>query len=397
MRRKKAKYGVISYPVALRVPDDDGRYADFYYQDILDEVPGGIRLLHGPISRGDKKTRKGVLNLDLSLIYLLAAVLARILPVKSDSGAYARLAGMISANFPMDGMDALSLARWFSAFWWRSKLKGMFFRALGLKTVLVINSSEYSIVRAAISSGIKAVELQHGIYTENHPDILSNDVVLKYGREALFLPDVIGLYGGYWVDLLRPAYAGTNVRVVPVGNSICDWARGERARRYVENRSSVTILVTTQGVQQKELIEFIKSSLSAVTSKISFIVKLHPSYDKDKMLYLSGFEDDGRVQVIAGNEPPATFDLLAMVDLHASIASACHYDALMLGVPTIVVGLPGSELMVPLIENGGAVMASDPGSMTRIISDQEWIMPSEADQEHYCRSDFIKNIKREII
>lgn len=396
LRRKKTKYGVVSYPVALRVPDDDDRYADFYYQSILDEIPGGVRLLHGPMSRKEKKTKRGILNLDLSIIYLMAAVLARIFPVRSEDGAYIKLADLISRNFPMDGMDELSLARWFSVFWWRSKLKGIFFRIIGLQSVLMINSSEYSIVSAAVSSGIKAVELQHGIYTENHPDVLSNDVVLTYGREALFLPDVIGLYGNYWADRLRPIYIGSDVRVVAVGNSICDWARGERVKKHSRNRTPLTILVTTQGMQQKELIEFIKESLAVIPLPVSFIIKLHPSYDKDKMLYLSEFRDDDRVRVVAGNELPATFDLLAMVDVHASIASACHYDALMMGVPTIVLGLSGSELMTPLIENGSAAMANDPESMARIISDQEWIMPSRESQEYYCRSDFINNLKNEM-
>ncbi len=397
LRRKKTKYGVVSYPVALRTPDEDGRYADFYYQSILDGIPGGVRLVHGPMARKAKKTKRGVLNLDLSIIYLMATVLARVFPVRSDDGAYIKLADLISRNFPMDGMDALSLARWFSVFWWRSKLKGMLFRMIGLKTVLMINSSEYSIVHAAISNGIKTVELQHGIYTENHPDVLSNDVVLTYGRKALFLPDVIGLYGGYWADLLQPTYAGANVRVVSVGNSICDWARGERTKKYSGGRSPLTILVTTQGMQQKELMRFIKESLAVIPLEVSVIIKLHPSYDKDKIPYLSEFQDDDRVRIIAGDELPATFDLLAMVDLHASIASACHYDALMMGVPTIVIGLSGSELMMPLIENGGALMANDPESMIRIISDKKWIMPSGKSQEYYCRSNFIKNIKKEII
>lgn len=396
-RRKKTKYGVVSYPVALRAPDEDGRYADFYYQSILDEISGGVRLLHGPMSRKEKKTKRGVLNLDLSIIYLMATVLARVFPVRSDDGAYTKLADLISRNFPMDGMDALSLARWFSVFWWRSKLKGMFFRMIGLKSVLMINSSEYSIVSAAVSSGIKAVELQHGIYTENHPDVLSNDVVLTYGRKALFLPDVIGLYGDYWVNLLQPTYAGADVRVMPVGNSICDWARDKRTKKGTENRETLTVVITTQGMQKEELVEFIKKTLVSISLRVFFIIKLHPSYDTDKMFYLSRFEGDDRVRVIAGNELPSTFELLAMVDLHASIASACHYDALMMGVPTIVVGLPGSELMAPLVENGDAVMANDSWSMTRIITNQEWTVLSRESQEYYCRSNFVKNIQKEIV
>lgn len=387
-KRKKARYGVISYPVALKVPDADGRYGDFYYQSILEAIPGGVRLSYKSVSRGNKKARTGVLDIDLSGIYLLASILARVFPVRSKDGAYADLAAIVSKNFSVEGMNSLSLEKWFSVFWWRSWSMGVFFKLLGLHTILTINQSEYSMVSGAHAKGIKTIELQHGIYTENHPDALANHVILKYGKTALFLPDVIALYGDYWVDRLGPIYAGSSVHVMAVGNAACDWGRARRGKKHVKDDSKITVLVTTQGIQRRELAEFVKYSLAFITVNIKFIIKLHPSYDKDKAFYINIFEDEGRVLVVSGDESPATSDLLEIVDLHASIASACHYDALAIGVPTAVIGLPRSELMRPLIENGSAVLLKSPQEMANLINTKAWISPEEKIQEYYCKSGF---------
>lgn len=393
MRRAKTRYGVISYPIALKISDDDGRYADFYYQSILDEIPGGVRLLHGPITRGEKRPRKGVLNLDLSLVYLLASLLAKLLPVRSADGAYFKMAGMISRNFPISDMDEASLARWFSVFWWRSYLMGLAFRMIGLKSILAINSSEYAMMNAAINSGIKAVELQHGIYTENHPDALANDAVLTFGKKALFLPDVIALYGDYWVEKLQATYAGSSVQIIAVGNNVCDSFRLVRSHLYVKDKSQLDILVTTQGLQREELIEFIKSALALIVVDVSIMLKLHPSYDLDKTVYVSALGDDGRITVVSGAESPATLDALALADLHISIGSTCHYDALSLGVPTAIMGLAGSELVVDLANNGSAIFMDSPIKMADLINHRAWIQPSERMKQYYCRSGFLDKLK----
>lgn len=394
LNRKKLRYGVVSYPVALRIPNGDGRYNDFYYQEILDQMPGGVRLSNGPILRADRKTKEGILNLDLSIFSLFSLVLARIFPIESKDGVYAKISDALARELAVPGISELSLKRWFSIFWWESKVKGIFFNALGLEFIFTINSSEYIIVNSAIAEGIRTIELQHGVYTRNHPDALANEVVMKYGRNSLFLPDTIALYGNYWVNELRPIYNKSSVQVVAVGSNTCDFLRKKRTESYSRGGGAVTVLVTTQGMQKKELIDFIRGVLEISLIKINFIIKLHPTYDKDKDFYLHEFMSDDRIMIAAGDEDPSTSELLTVVDLHASIASMCHYDALSIGLPTIVIGLPGSELVSPIVENGSAVLVNNPAEMVRLIEGRKWIEPSREIQQYYCKSGFIENIKR---
>jgi hypothetical protein len=124
---------------------------------------------------------------------------------------------------------------------------------------------------------------------------------------------------------------------------------------------------------------------------------LHPVYETSKTLYEGAFKDDPRVQVLLGNEDPSTFDLLTLVDFHLSISSTCHYDALGLGVPTIILPFATYENVLSLHELGDAFLARTPTELLDILL--RWKgreVPNEVG-EFYFKKGALENMKREVI
>ena len=84
------------------------------------------------------------------------------------------------------------------------------------------------------------------------------------------------------------------------------------------------------------------------------MVRLHPGYDGDGANYRAIANYDSRVVVMAGDAMPPTHEVIALSDLHLSISSTCHYDALGMGTPTAVLGLPGHASMAELVADVGS-------------------------------------------
>ncbi len=120
------------------------------------------------------------------------------------------------------------------------------------------------------------------------------------------------------------------------------------------------VLVTTQGLDIERLIAFMKEVLQLAQDDASFevIFKLHPMRERSKTVYEAAFAGDPRVTVLLGSEDPPTFALLANADVHVSISSACHYDALGLGVMTVILPLFGADTVLDLCRQGHARLLS---------------------------------------
>jgi hypothetical protein len=94
---------------------------------------------------------------------------------------------------------------------------------------------------------------------------------------------------------------------------------------------------------------------------------MHPAYESDKRIYEKAFSADHRVRIISGSETPSTFELLTTADSHLSISSTCHYDALGLGVPTVILPFASSGWVLPLHQAGHAFLATTAESLLEIV------------------------------
>jgi hypothetical protein len=101
------------------------------------------------------------------------------------------------------------------------------------------------------------------------------------------------------------------------------------------------------------------------------------------------------VRVISGSEAPSTFELLSSADLHLSISSACHYDALGLGVPTVIIPLANCDWVLSLHRAGHAFLAKTPKELLEIVSrlGRGGGVPDELGA-YYFRPNALENMKR---
>jgi hypothetical protein len=116
----------------------------------------------------------------------------------------------------------------------------------------------------------------------------------------------------------------------------------------------------------------------------------------NKESYRRTFGSNPNVQVILGFELPSTFDLLVRADFHMSIASAAHYDALGLGVPTIVLPLVGHELVQQLIDDGHAYLSKTPKDLlSYLLQSRGKSVPPEL-SAYYFKPGAIQNMHQEL-
>lgn len=390
---KRFAYGVKSYSMALRVRTPVGEYEDVYYQEVLNNMPGGVRLYSSSSCEYDKrKPSAKPPSINFTALELLGAVLARILPVRSDQEKFSVLASLLKSNFKFDSYDADFLIRCFSTFWWQSQIYRLVLRLTGLRTMFIVDAGEHALIRACRVEGVYVVELQHGIYTENHPNLLPGKVLSENTATEILLPNIIGTYGDYWTSKLPVPPAPIDFHVLSIGNSMCDKYRKFRRRIFAPSIECPILVFTTQGLAKAEVILFLQAFLKEISKPCKLIIKLHPTYDSDKSMYVLAFKSDSRVLVHGANDEPNTFELISSADMHVSIASACHYDALSIGTPTLVVGLPGYELVRPMIDAGEALFAQNPTEMASIVDARIWHLPTLETQERYCKSGFLEKI-----
>ena len=297
-----------------------------------------------------------------------------------------------------DGLPGVSLPKgWIEKqlirFHWRRKLFGLLIKRIGARLVLTSSTDDYALFAASQDNKIPCYEFQHGLFFPDHPDALWE--YMSAYRGHLIAPTKLFLFGEFWKrPLLKTGFYREDELVV-VGNARIDHYRRLKNDLYLNRKPDAPkrLLLTTQGIAQKELLEFIGKFLSFSEQdglEIELIVKLHPR-ESDQTIYSSFFEKWKRVKIIASGESPPMYELLIRVDYHLSVYSASHFDALGLGIPTIVLGLPGYTSVSPLYESGDAMLAHTPKELYELVCGQ---VPNNNRQvsDKYYKPNVIHNV-----
>lgn len=389
---RDARYAVKTYVSALRIGVRRG-YEDIYFERLLDEAPGGVRLYSlnaaGYFGRPASSTAPAV---DCTAVNVAGALLARLFPVRDGDAVFARLGALIGDRLGIAEFPAGRVRRMFSSFWWQSRLHLWILRRLGVKTVFAADTGERALLDACRRLGVRFVELQHGIFTPDHPDSLPFQALQGAEEAALLLPDALALYGDYWRDRLAGTALGKTGRLLPVGASVIEKYRAVRAADFRPAPGCPRLVVTTQGIDRDALIGFLAGFLSLYGEPCLLTIKLHPAYDSSLEPYIRMLGADPRVRIVGGRDDPNTYELIAESDLHLSIASACHYDALGIGTPTLVIGLAGYPLVQDLLDAGDALFAGDPGELAKTVSRRGWAPVAETVSGKYYRHGFVQNL-----
>jgi hypothetical protein len=393
-----AKFVFKTFSSALRERKNN-RYKDIYFDDLIDELGDyyKIETINSSIYWKRRMLAINPISITTAVIDLISGFLAY-LGIPTQYGAIAReISCKINTESSLRFLTQRRLGHTLRRFFFTKRLYAYLFRRIKPSFVLTANQDEYAIWAAAKELGIITLEFQHGLFPRYDPDALPF-LAADY-RESLIVPDKILLYGEYWLNELKKNQTYINELVV-VGSPLIDQYR-KMIDLYLQQKSHdspCVILLTTQGIDREHLIQFIAHFLRLAQGKLEYEldIKLHPGFEADKRPYELALGLFPSVHIILGAEEPSTFELQLRADFHISISSASHYDALGLGVPTIVLPLATYEDVQHLVEDGHAKLARDPESLLNIfLSNQGLGVPKDISSYYYA-TDALNNIKRVI-
>jgi hypothetical protein len=131
---------------------------------------------------------------------------------------------------------------------------------------------------------------------------------------------------------------------------------------------------------------------AAEGTDVQVIIKLHPIFGESDAAIEAAFSGESRVSTLRATDGESTFRLLRTVDLHASIASASHYDALGLGTPTVILGVGRYKTVENLHERGHAALIFDGGDMVPVLKRARLSSVPRSVSEFYFRSGAVSNV-----
>jgi hypothetical protein len=395
---RKALYAAVTLSSALMEREGE-RYKDVFFDDLLREL-GSFFKIESINSKGFLPRSRAALiksNVTSTAFDLLSSL---VLPKFSRLPSLKSIAEKISASLRQEtGLDAFSpqdIAGRLEGFYWRKKLYSWLLGRTDSKYLFSADGySDHAIFAAAKERGMRVCEFQHGGFIKGGPEYGWSSYAASY-RPRMPIPDQIFVFGEYWKQQLdfEEFWEG---RLFAVGNLRMDQYRKRKAE-FQSSRQDETfkIVLTAQGIDTQKLIAFVHDFLKLAEDKleINLYIKLHPVYESDKEIYERAFPQNERVHVISGSEEPSTFELLASADLHLSISSACHYDALGLGVPTVIIPLANSGWVLPLHRAGHAFLAPAPKDLLEIVLQLGHSGVPDTIGSYYFRPGALENMKR---
>jgi hypothetical protein len=178
--------------------------------------------------------------------------------------------------------------------------------------------------------GIRTIELQHGLIAAKDTFYVFPPQVSSIRDRALFA-DRIMVFGSYWKELLDKGseYPGEHSVVAgyfPFENDSPTEELPAGLKNFIEGKK--IILVCTQTLMHEEYISWIERLSSAAGQRgqeVCFIIKPHPHED---ISVYSRLERSDNVRVVQLPLPL----LMRTADIHLSIYSTTHFDALRFGV-----------------------------------------------------------------
>jgi hypothetical protein len=368
----------------------DGHLRDVWFDDLI-AAHGDALKIEGINSRALLPERTKALIPSVwttTLLDLTSQQLGRRIKWPREISTIAtELSAAISAEFDV-AMPVEMMRTVMANFRWQKRLYSTILARVKPKTVMVADFGDYGLVAAAKERGIRVFEVQHGIADRYHAAYAWTQES-AVNRPRMPVPDRLLLFGEYWKEELSST--GFWLRSLEVvGSARCD--------RYREiPRTSGTgryrILVTADGIESKETIRMLREFLGAARSAdVEVIVKLHPIFGESDAAIVTAFSGEGRVSTLRATEGESTFRLLRTVDLHASIASASHYDALGLGTPTVILGGGRYKTVENLHERGHASLVFNGGEMVPVLKRARVSRVPAPVSEFYFRSGAVANV-----
>lgn len=391
---RKARHVAVVH-ASNRSEQEKGLYKDIFFDELLLEIGSHYKFEHIDNKIFIPNRRSALIKSDMTSTAF--KIFVRLLNRLGGPTDIAQMANNLSTYLQAElGPGTLPYAytkQTLLSFYWAKKLYKWLFARIQPEYLLIVTAySDHAIVAAAKEQRIKTIEFQHGIVNRYHIGYSWSPYALPY-KATMPIPDYLFLYGEYWKKELEiNGFWQEELRAV--GSPRMDQYR----RQAVTQKGQIcTLVLTTQGLDTERLITFLKDFLELAGEQWEFklYIKLHPA-ERSKDMYQVAFGADERVSVLLSSELPSTFELLSHAHLHLSISSTCHYEALGLGIPTVILPFVTHEDMLSLYEAGCAFLARTPRDLLDIILQHEqWNMPPEI-SALYFKAGALENMKREL-
>lgn len=371
----------------------NGKFRDVYFDDLIDDVPGGATMS----SLDAVGFEENVRNIhrrpvfDDTAVIVTSAILGRLLGASRPSLASENLARVLADELGLIGYSAKHIQRKYDVFTNRSAVYRAVLNRLKVKSILAANNGLFALRHAAGVLGIPFVEVQHGDFGPDHPDSLA-PAVLSRDLASLLLPDYVAVFGRHDVNRLSATAAGMLGLLRPVGMSSIARSRLLRQQQFVADRDRPVLTFTSQGFGQSNVHAFVSEFLGTYTGPMRFILRLHPGYDRDASAYDDWARSDERIEIMPGNSPVPTNAVIASSDLHLSVSSTCHYDALGIGTPTGILALPGYESMTSLLNQSCAVLVETPRQLAQLVDDRAWPLVPPQMSDFFFEPNYTQNM-----
>jgi hypothetical protein len=282
----------------------------------------------------------------------------------------------------------------FARFYWSKRLYRILLARVRPRYLLIVNAyGEHALVAAAKDAGVKVVEFQHGAIDRHHVGYAWSEYARPY-KASMPLPDKIFLYGNYWKHELE-VDGFWDRELCAVGSARMD---AHRLLGREVDPGVCTCLLTTNGLDTGSLLAFVKAFLERAKTMIPLrlYVKLHPS-ERSREPYERALGEFDNVTLLASQEPPSVFDLLRRTTYHMSAASTCHYEAIGLGVPTVVLPFTGHDRFLHLVRTGQAVLPASVDELLELASQPAGAKIPSAFAELYFTPGALHNMREELI
>ena len=394
VRPRSARYVVKTYSSGL-VEREGELYKDIWFDDLIKEIGAVFKIeqVNSPMFLSRRAQALIPSDVTTSGIELAASALARVWR-PTQAAEVAREVSRILAQELGPGVVAEEwIAPRLRLFLAGKALYRRLFMRIRPSFLLVADPGEHASVAAAKELGVTAVEFQHGGTTDRyHGGYCWTGYAIPH-RLRMPIPDRLYLYGEHTRrEIDRHGFWGSSIRVVG-----CPRVDQYRNRRAEPAQDGPKLLLTT-GASIADTIAFMAEFLRASRDVpgLELWVKLHPIYERSPDAYLEAFRGDARVQVLSGSEDPSTFELLSRASVHVSVSSSCHYDALGLGVPTVILPLPTHEIVLPLHQAGHALLAQSPADLADMVGGWRGLRVPPDVSGYYFRPHSIRNMREDL-
>ncbi|WMJ73285.1 hypothetical protein RCC89_08930 [Cytophagaceae bacterium ABcell3] len=248
---------------------------------------------------------------------------------------------------------------------------------------LVVNylPSSFALTSVCKRLGIPVVELQHGTIFKNHMGYSFPDLNIK----CKYHPDYIFTFGDFWKNGIQ--FPIPSDKVLTMGYPFFS-ERVSKLRADAQNKNVITFI--SQGTIGKELAKIALRLRNKLSSDYTINYKLHSSEYSSWRKSYEGLDSSPGINVIE-NDKQDLYETMVGSELIVGVYSTALYEAIALGVPVVLIDLPGIDSMETLIDLCPEIVINGEDDIVQ-LSKEGFKNASKIDKEFIFETAWMENL-----